>query len=214
MMADTFKRPNDLKKGEIVDDANSEIEELSSEHRHSDSGELLLGQQFEKDFFTEWSSTVPKKVPYMPRGISVLAAMVYSSLLPGWDPVNPPTDMARTLMDTVKTSLEYRGRPDLAEGLRMACAIGTTLDSVHSIDGFFYILHGGTRFSVDGIVTFDVTISWSLLKMQEQKADVLVVRDRDFKLKDKESYYAMTEEVAKLLMSRNPKKDSSKYQPL
>jgi hypothetical protein len=77
-----------------------------------------------------------------------------------WNPKKPKTKTGIEIFECVQSYLPQF----LASELELYCAIGTSLDFHHGVDGFFMI-H-------DFIVTIDLTTGWK----SSHKAEVLIVR--------------------------------------
>ncbi|HAO64974.1 TPA: hypothetical protein DCQ44_03270 [Candidatus Taylorbacteria bacterium] len=100
----------------------------------------------------------------------VLSDVVASQKRLCWNPKHPTTPMTRRLFEPIKLGLGVGG-----EALQLFCAINTILDYHFGIDGFFSISkRSALKFTVDDIVTFDLTFKSSSHKKKNQKADFLI----------------------------------------
>ncbi len=78
-----------------------------------------------------------------------------------WNPKTPSTPMAKELHNCVRSYLPA----DMQDSLRLYCALGSSLDFWHGVDGFFMT-------DEKGVATFDV----SCRNKPNVKADFLIKR--------------------------------------
>lgn len=118
------------------------------------------GYAFEMDMFGVSSEFVHEPA-YLSYQEATTRAIASQKKL-GWSPREPHTPLAKEMFVCVQAFLPK----DLASELQLFCAIGTSLDIHHGVDGFFL--------TDEFCVTMD--ISCREKKAHEIKADILVMR--------------------------------------
>jgi methionine aminopeptidase len=104
-----------------------------------------------------------------------------------WNPKEPATKIARSLLESVASNLKNRGG-----NLRFYSSVGTLLDYKYGADCFFIL----TDKDCEAIVTIDLTISRTKRK---SKADIVLTADD---LRDDSRYHKIMEMVAERLIRK------------
>lgn len=133
------------------------------------------GRQFEEDFFGERPKVQDLSTVCCGTGKSfhknLFKVIEVQRTLFKWDPRNPKTELARKLFNAVKERLSRRVRA----GLHLCCALGTPLDYMHGIDGFFFLWDNQEK-----PVTFDLARAGTWAKRMKLQANLLItIEDMD-----------------------------------
>ena len=132
------------------------VPELDEPVPEKPEGRLWENEVFRYYLFTERGEPPP---PYQPFHTALRDVMENQPDWK-WDPARPRTPVATELFECAQTFLALCGRDPTK--LRLFCAIGSSLDTHHGIDGFFE--HCGV------IATVDLTANREKL---ESKAQVI-----------------------------------------
>lgn len=145
---------------------------------------LKAGMRWEMEFFKCCSAEFPKP-DYKDWNMSVLEVL-RSQESRHWNPCEPNTPVSLELFKLVKIYL--RSGKEEVKKLKLYCALGTSLDFCHGVDGFFE-LNGS-------IATFDLTTNLGK-RLTENKAHIIFPRESTLK--------EVADEIAAIL---EKKKDS------
>ena len=127
------------------------------------------GREWEHYFFGLQRESPFRQVQYVDYESAVSQLLNMQGNVFGLVPQYPVKAMTKSLIACTKEFLQLFGKP-YNEVLRLYCALGTSLDMHHGIDGFFVL---GNRH----IVTFDLTARLCGEKTS-RKADVIIERSR------------------------------------
>jgi len=98
----------------------------------TNANELDVGYQWERSVFGTSSDQYKQRFLPVSR-IEATKKAISEQWSRDWDPEKPKTTLGQEILACTKSYMS----PMNAEKLRLYCAIGTALDRIHNIDGFF-----------------------------------------------------------------------------
>lgn len=161
----SFKRSFCKRKFCTTTESISVVSTTGEARRHRCERE---GREFEKDFFGFSPTFNPEEVDLAAKSLTFhekLSKVAQLQETLSWDPRNPATRLAKNLTEAVKGRL-----PEKLKGkVLLYCALGTCLDHLAGIDGFFVLEN-----NLLGPVTFNLARSACWHQQRTLKANGLI----------------------------------------